>query len=90
MAVYGVKVESVRYQMSDKNNPKPARYQYVAAAFIGGFTALLGVLMLVASAFLFINGKPHAWKASGFGMFFLLLAVLRTWSILRARRNTVE
>ena len=68
----------------DSEQIKPARYQYVAAILIGGFTALLGLLMLAAFVFLLINEKPHAWKAFGFGVFFLLLAFIRSWTILRA------
>ena len=72
---------------SNKDESKPARYQYLAAALVGGVTAVLGVLMMVAFSFLLINGKPHAWKAFGFGLFFLLLAVFRAWAILRAKRS---
>jgi predicted membrane metal-binding protein len=69
---------------------KPARYQYIAATLISGVTALLGLLMLAASVVLLINGKPHAGKALGFGIFFLLLAAVRAWSILRVKKRSTD
>ena len=71
----------------ESNKPKPARYQYVAATLIGGITALMGLLMMAAFVYLLIIEKPHAWKALGFGLVFLLIAAVRVWGILRVKEN---
>ena len=64
--------------------PKRPSYVYGGIVLVGGFTALLGVGCLVLAVQGFRTDHDLKWKALGFGVFFLLLAVGKVYGILWA------
>ena len=72
---------------NESSKAQPARYQYVAATTLGGLTALMGLGAITAFSYFVSTGEPPIWKLLGFGVFFMIIAAIRVWSILRVPRN---
>lgn len=72
---------------NEPTKPKPARYQYVAAAILGGLTALIGLAATAAFIYFVSIGKPPMWKLLAFGVLFMIIAAIRVWTILRVPRE---
>ena len=72
---------------SESSKAKPARYQYVAATILGGLSALMGLAAIAAFIYFVSIGKPPMWKLLGFGVFFMVIAVIHVWNILRVPKK---